>query len=374
VIARELVSIVKSLDTTRPIVTANNNPGKGNNIIESGAFDLIGYNYHHNDWAAFRKRWLDKKMIVTESTSALETRGYYDLVSIDSIRRWPERWDKPFTNPQGGYTVSAYDNVSTPWGSTHEESVKALLKSDHVSGMYIWTGFDYLGEPTPYSWPARSSYFGIIDLAGFPKDVYYMYQSVFTSKPVLHIYPHWNWKQGDTVDVVGYYNNADDVELFLNGKSLGTQNKTGDDLHVKWRVPFEAGTLKAVSRKNGKIILTKEIKTAGKPARIILKADRNKIHADGNDLSFITATIVDKNGITVPDANNLIQFKISGQGFIAGVDSGDPTSHESFKGDKHTALNGLALAIIQSNEKKGNITLTAAADGLVSSTIMIEAR
>jgi beta-galactosidase len=374
VIARELVSIVKSLDTTRPIVTANNNPGKGNNIIESGAFDLIGYNYHHNDWAAFRKRWPDKKMIVTESTSALETRGYYDLVSIDSIRRWPERWDKPFTNPNGGYTVSAYDNVSTPWGSTHEESVKSLLKSDHVSGMYIWTGFDYLGEPTPYSWPARSSYFGIIDLAGFPKDVYYMYQSVFTNKPVLHIYPHWNWKQGDTVDVIGYYNNADDVELFLNGKSLGARNKTGDDLHVKWRVPFEAGTLKAVSRKNGKIVLTKEIKTAGKPAKIILKADRNVIQADGNDLSFVTATIVDKNGITVPDANNLVQFKISGQGFIAGVDSGDPTSHESFKGDKHTALNGLALAIIQSNEKKGKITLTATADGLVSSTIMIEAK
>jgi beta-galactosidase len=201
-----------------------------------------------------------------------------------------------------------------------------------------------------------------------------MYQSVFTNKPILHIYPHWNWKQGDTVDVVCYYNNADEVELFLNGKSLGTQNKTGDDLHVKWRVPFEAGTLKAVSRKNGKIILTKEIKTAGKPAKIILKADRNVIQADGNDLSFITATIVDKNGIPVPDANNLIQFKISGQGFIAGVDSGDPTSHESFKGDRHTALNGLALAIIQSNERKGNITLTATADGLASSTILFEAR
>jgi beta-galactosidase len=374
VIARELVSIVNSLDTTRPIVTANNNPGKGNNIIESGAFDLIGYNYHHNDWAAFNKRWPEKKMIVTESTSALETRGYYDLVSIDSIRRWPKRWDRPFTNPNGGFTVSAYDNVSAPWGSTHEESVKALLKSDHVSGMYIWTGFDYLGEPTPYSWPARSSYFGILDLAGFPKDVYYMYQSVFTNKPILHIYPHWNWKQGDTVDVVGYYNNADEVELFLNGKSLGTQSKMGDDLHVKWRVPFQAGTLKAVSHKNGKTILTKQIKTAGKPAKIILKADRNVIQADGNDLSFITATIVDKNGIPVPDANNLIQFKISGQGFIAGVDSGDPTSHESFKGDRHTALNGLALAIIQSNERKGNITLTATADGLASSTILFEAR
>lgn len=374
VIARELVSIVKALDTTREIVTANNETGTHNNIIQSGAFDLIGYNYHHNEWASFPERWPGKKLIITESTSALETRGFYDLVPFDSIRRWPKRWDIPFENPNGGYDVSAYDNVSTPWGSTHEESVKALLKSDHVSGMYIWTGFDYLGEPTPYSWPARSSYFGIIDLAGFPKDVYYMYQSVFTNKPVLHIYPHWNWKQGDTVDVIGYYNNADDVELFLNGKSLGKQNKTGDDLHIKWRVPFEAGTLKAVSRKNGKIVLIKEIKTAGAPAKIILKADRNNIDADGNDLSFITAIIVDKNGVMVPNANDLIQFKISGPGFIAGVDSGDPVSHESFKGDKHTALNGLALAIIQSNGKKGPITFSASARGMSSSTIVLEAR
>ncbi|MEO6814647.1 MAG: sugar-binding domain-containing protein, partial [Ginsengibacter sp.] len=349
VIARELVSIVKALDTTREIVTANDETGIYNNIIQSGAFDLIGYNYHHNEWAGFHKRWPGKKMIVTESTSALETRGYYDLVPFDSIRRWPERSAKPFTNPLGGYTVSAYDNVSTPWGSTHEESVKALLKSDHVSGMFIWTGFDYLGEPTPFSWPARSSYFGIIDLAGFPKDVYYMYQSVFTTKPVLHIYPHWNWKKGDTVDVIGYYNNADEVELFLNNKSLGIRKKSGNDLHVKWAVPFEPGTLKAISRKKGKTVLVKEVKTAGAPAKIILKADRNNINADGKDLSFITATIVDKDGITVPDADNLIQFKISGSGFIAGVDSGDPVSHESFKGDKHTALNGLALAILQSD-------------------------
>jgi beta-galactosidase len=374
VIARELVSIVKELDTTREIVTANNETDTHNNIIQSGAFDLIGYNYHHNEWASFPKRWPGRKLIITESTSALETRGQYDLVPFDSIRRWPKHWDIPFKNPNGGYTVSAYDNVSAPWGSTHEESVKALLKSEHVSGMYIWTGFDYLGEPTPYSWPARSSYFGIIDLAGFPKDVYYMYQSVFTNKPVLHIYPHWSWKQGDTVDVVCYYNSADEVELFLNGKSLGKKSKNVDDLHVKWTVPFEAGTLKAISTKNGKIVLTKEIKTAGAPAKIILKADRNRIDGDGNDLSFITATVVDKNGVMVPDANNLIQFKIAGQGFIAGVDSGDPISHESFKGDKHTALNGLALAIIQSNGKKGPITLSATAKGLQSANIVIDAR
>ncbi|HXR84131.1 MAG TPA: glycoside hydrolase family 2 TIM barrel-domain containing protein [Hanamia sp.] len=374
VIARELVGIVKSLDTTREIVTANNEPYKGNNIIESGAFDLIGYNYHQNEWAGFHNIWPGKKMIVTESTSALETRGYYELGPFDSIRRWPERWDKPFKNPNGTYSVSAYDNVSTPWGSTHEESVKALLKSDHVSGMYIWTGFDYLGEPTPYSWPARSSYFGIIDLAGFPKDVYYMYQSVFTNKPVLHIYPHWNWNKGDTVDVIAYYNNADEVELFLNNKSLGIRKKSGDDLHVKWTVPFEPGTLKAISRKNGKTVLTDEVKTAGVASKIILKADRNKINADGKDLSFITATIVDKNGVVAPRADNEIHFKINGAGFIAGVDNGSETSHESFKGNKHAALNGLALAILQSNGKKGSITLTATSEGLQPATVVIETK
>ena len=374
VIARELVGIVKSLDTSREIVTANNNTGPHNNIVLSGAFDLVGFNYNQNAWDKFHEIWPGKKMIVTESTSALETRGHYDLLPFDSIRRWPKRWDIPFKNPDGGYTVSAYDNVSAPWGSTHEESIKALLKSDHVSGMYIWTGFDYLGEPTPYSWPARSSYFGIIDLAGFPKDVYYLYQSIFTKKPVLHIYPHWNWKKGDTVDIVAYYNNADEVELFLNGKSLGIKSKSGDDLHVLWRVPFRQGTLKAVSRKNGKIVLIREVKTAGEAAKIILKADRNIITADGKDLSYITATIVDKNGVTVPTADNLIHFKISGAGFIAGVDNGDPVSHEPFKADKHTAINALALAILQSNGKKGKIMLTATSDGLKSSTLIIETK
>lgn len=372
--ARELVGIIKSLDTTREIVTANNEPGKGNNLIESGAFDLIGVNYHHQMWDKFHDMWPGKKMIVTESTSALEMRGYYDLAPFDSIRRWPERWDKPFTNPNGGYTVSAYDNVSTPWGSTHEESVKAFLKSDLISGMFIWTGFDYLGEPTPFTWPARSSYFGIIDLAGFPKDVYYMYQSEFTKTPVLHIYPHWNWKQGDTVDVIGYYNNADEVELYLNNKSLGIRKKSGDELHVKWTVPFEPGTLKAISRKNGKTVLVEEVKTAGAPAKIILKADRNNIHADGKDLSFITATIVDKDGNTAPHADNEIHFKTSGSGFIAGVDNGSETSHESFKGNKHAAFNGLALAILQSNGKKGKITLTATSEGLQSATVVVETK
>lgn len=374
VIARELAGIVRSLDNTRPITSALNETATWNNIFQSGALDLVGFNYAHQKWGDFLNQFPGQKFIVTESTSALETRGHYDLVPFDTIRRWPYRWDQEFKGGNPDLTVSAYDNVSTPWGSTHEESIKPLLKYDHVSGMYIWTGFDYLGEPTPYPWPARSSYFGIIDLAGFPKDVYYLYQSVFTNKPVLHIYPHWNWKQGDTVDVVAYYNNADEVELFLNGKSLGKQSKNGEELHVKWRVPFAAGTLKAVSTKNGKIVLTKEVKTAGEAYKLTLKADRNIITADGKDLSFVTVEVRDKNGILVPNAKDLIKFSISGEGFIAGVDNGDPVSMESFKSNQHTALNGKALCIVQSNGSKGNIKLTASAGRLRSSTIQIVAQ
>ncbi|RYZ46259.1 MAG: DUF4982 domain-containing protein, partial [Chitinophagaceae bacterium] len=212
------------------------------------------------------------------------------------------------------------------------------------------------------------------DLAGFPKDVYYLYQSEFTSKPVLHLYPHWNWKNGDTVDVVSYYNNADAVELFLNGKSLGAKAKKGDELHIKWRVPFAPGELKAVSKKGGKTVMTKSVKTAGVPNRLLLKADRKAIKADGEDLSFVTVEIVDKDGVLVPRADNLIRFSISGNGSIAGVDSGSPVSQESFKDNSHTALNGKALCIVQTNGKKGGITVTASAEGLQSATVQIVAQ
>jgi beta-galactosidase len=371
--ARELVGIVKERDTTRPIVTANNEINSYNNLIRSGAFELVGYNYNHARWGNFNKEWPGKKLIITESTSALETRGHYDLVPADTIRRWPKRWDLPLENGNPDLTVSASDHVSAPGGSTHEESVRELKKHALVSGMYIWTGFDYLGEPTPYPWPARSSYFGIIDLAGFPKDVYYMYQAAFTNTPVLHIFPHWNWKQGDTVDVVCYYNNADEVELFLNGRSLGTQSKKGDALHVKWRVPFAPGVVKAVSKKNGSTVLSKEIKTAGAPYKLMLKADRNKIKADGDDLSFVTVEVTDRDGVIVPDANNLIKFSLSGPAFIAGVDSGDPVSLEPFKSNQHTALNGKALCIVRSNGRKGEIKLTASAAGLLAATVTLKA-
>ncbi|MEO8763171.1 MAG: beta-galactosidase GalB [Ginsengibacter sp.] len=369
-IARELAAIIKNLDTTRPVTAALNEPYPNNAIIRSGALDLIGYNYHHKEFANFQKTFPGQKFIGTETVSALETRGEY-LMPADSLHRWPERWDKPFNEGTPNLTCSSYDNVSTPWGSTHEETWKVVKKYNFLSGQFIWTGFDYIGEPTPYRWPARSSYFGIIDLAGFPKDLYYMYQAEWTSRPVLHLFPHWNWKQGDTVDIICYYNNADGVELFLNGKSLGTKSKTGEDLHIKWRVPYDPGTLKAFSKKDGKIVLTSEVQTAGAPARLILNADRKTIDADGNDLSFVTVTVVDKNGTVVPYADNLIQFAINGAGFIAGVDNGSQTSLESFKGHQHRALNGLALVVVQSNGKKGTITVTGSSASLESSALLI---
>lgn len=387
--SKELADIVKNLDKTRPI-TAAMNPPVNMNIDEvtlqfekskiyinplagSGNLDLIGYNYAHQTFEHHKTNFPKTPFIATETTSALATRGYYDKVS-DTIINWPIKWDIKFTGGNPGNTVSAYDHVKTPWGSTHEATWKIIKKHDFLSGMYIWTGFDYIGEPTPYEWPSISSYFGIVDLAGFPKDVYYMYQSEWTDKTVLHLFPHWNWKVGDNVDVWAYYNNADEVELFLNGKSQGIKSKKGDDLHIMWRIPYQPGTLKAVSRKNGKIVAEKTIKTAGEPAALQLTPDRSTIKADGNDLSFVTVDIMDENGIFVATANNEIHFSVKGNGKIVGVTSGDPVSHESMKGNKHTALSGKCLVIIQSAKNAGEIELTASSEGLRSRSVIINAK
>jgi beta-galactosidase len=379
-IVRELCSIVRSLDTTRPIITANDHPDSSNQILQTNVLDLIGFNYHQYLWKAVFSMWPKKPFLSTESVSAYESRGYYNMPS-DSIMRWPEDWRKPFTDGNKNLTCSSYDNCSASWGSTHEESLKEFLKEDYLAGMFVWTGFDYIGEPTPYSWPARSSYFGIVDLAGFPKDAYYLYQSVWTNKPVLHLLPHWNWsdktslpKYGDSIDVWAYYNDADRVELFLNGKSLGMRAKSGDALHVMWRVKYDPGTLMVVSSKNGKKVLADSVRTAGKPAKIVLSADRNSIDADGKDLSFVTVKIEDAGGNLIPNADNEVQFKISGDGFIAGVDNGSETSMESFKADHRKAFSGMCLAIIQSNGEKGTIELSATSQGLQAAKAEITAK
>lgn len=366
----ELAGIVRSLDSTRPITTGNNFPNPENSFIQSKALDLIGYNYAQGDYEKFLEWHPEKAFIATETVSSLVTRGCYDMPS-DSIRRWPYRWDQEFLDGNTDNTCSSYDNCHAPWGSTHEETLKLIKKHDYLSGMFIWTGFDYLGEPTPYVWPSRSSYFGIIDLAGFPKDIYYMYQSEWTDKTVLHIFPHWNWVEGQDVDVWAYFNNADEVELFLNNKSVGVKQKSGDDLHVQWKVPFEAGTLKAVSRKGGNDIMVKEITTSGEASMIKATADRTSIKVGGEDLSFITVDILDKNGNLVPRASNLVSIKINGDASIAGVDNGSQTSHDSFKAEQVKAFNGKCLVIIRSGCKAGKVQITLSCDGMIDQEVDI---
>ena len=373
-ITRELVGIVKSLDNTRPVTSALSEADpKKNFIYQSGALDVLGFNYHPETYADFPKNYPGQKFLASETVSGYATRGYYDTPT-DSTRHWPTSSKAKLTQGNPEFAVTAYDNVAAYWGATHEVYWKIIKKYDFLSGEFVWSGFDFIGEPVPYPWPARSSYYGIIDLAGFPKDVYYMYQSEWTTKPVLHLLPHWNWEPGKTVDVWAYYNNADEVELYLNGRSLGVRKKQGDDLHVSWKVPYEAGTLRATSRLNGKIVLTEEVKTAGAPARIELVADRKLIKSDGKDLSFVTVRVLDAAGNLVPNADNLINFTVKGKGLLAGVDNGSQSSMESFKEPHRKAFHGLCLAIVQAMQSPGVITLTAQGDGLKPATVIIRVR
>ena len=360
-ITKELVNIVKSIDKTRPVTCAltENIPEK-NFIYQSGALDVLGFNYKHKDYYDFPEKFKGEKIIASESASALETRGHYDLPS-DTIKRWPPAHNAPFDG-NDDYTVSAYDQVSAYWGATHEENWKTVKSLDFIAGTFIWTGFDYLGEPIPYPYPARSSYFGIVDLTGLPKDVYYMYQSEWTDKDVLHVFPHWNWEEGQQVDVWAYYNNADEVELFLNGKSLEKKSKQNDDLHIMWRVTYEPGTLKAISRKDGKVVLEKEIHTAGKPSKIELIANKESIKNNHYDLVYVTVNIKDADGNLVPKANNLVNFEVTGGGKIVGVDNGYQANLSSFKTSKIKAFNGKCVVIIQSNGKAETILLKASSN------------
>ena len=302
-LTRHLADIVKKYDPwgARPVTAGCNEPDPKNHLFKSGAIDVIGFNYHHQ-WAKdVPRNFPDKPFIFSESVSALQTRGYYRMPS-DSIYTAPVEWWLPYTDPS--FKCSAYDNMHASWSSTHEETWDVVKHNDFVGGQFIWTGFDYIGEPTPYAYPARSSYFGIIDLAGLPKDSYYMYQSEWTKKPVLHLFPHWNWLPGQQIDMWCYYNQADEVELFINGKSQGIRKKKvhgegnegkayavsanagvnaaadaanagafdrSTEYHVMWRVNFEPGEVKVVARKQGREISSQTIKTAGPPHHLVLK-------------------------------------------------------------------------------------------------------
>ncbi len=368
-ITARLAEIIKNLDPTRPVTAGCNEPSPGNHLFRSGAIDVIGYNYHNQNVPAVPRLFPGKPFIITESVSALMTRGFYEMPSDNMMQR-PARWDRPYFNPT--FSCSAYDNVRTPWGSHHEENLIFLNSQPFVAGQYIWTGFDYIGEPTPYGWPARSSYFGIVDLAGFPKDIYYLYQSEWTDTPVLHLFPHWNWTPGEQIDMWCYYNNADEVELYINGVSQGVRSKDAEHLHVVWNVTFEPGTVKVVARKDGVETASQEIHTAGEPAQIRLTPDRRTIRSNGTDLSFVTVEILDKDGNLCPNAENLVQFETVGNGFIAGVDNGSPISLERFKDNKRKAFYGKCLVVLQNNGKKGKISLKATSEGLKDAHIDIK--
>jgi len=370
-IARELAGIVRRLDPTRPITSASNNGSPANPMFHAGALDLLGHNYHHAAWPNLPAQFPGEKFIITEAMSALNSRGFYEQPS-DSVASYETPYVKDHgPQPNKSYQLSSYDNRKASWGSLHEESLRLFERYPFLSGMFIWSGIDYLGEPTPYEWPARSSYFGVVDLAGFPKDPFYLYQSAWTDRPMLHLLPHWNWKAGDTIDVWAY-TNGDEVELFLNGGSLGVRRKESDVAHLMWRVVYAPGTLRAVARKGGQVMATEQVKTAGAPARIALVPDRSELRAGGADLSFVTVQVLDRAGVAVPTADLLIRLRVAGAARIAGVDNGDEISHAPFNADRVKLFNGKALVIVRAGERAGTATLTAEADGLEPASVRFE--
>lgn len=354
-LTQHLAEIVKRYDTSRPITAGCNEPDPGNHLFKSGALDIIGFNYHHQWVKDVPKNFPGKPFIFSESVSALQTRGNYMMPS-DSVFKAPKEWWLPYTDPS--YMCSSYDNMHASWSSTHEETWDVVKHNDFVGGQYIWTGFDYIGEPTPYGFPARSSYFGIIDLAGFPKDTYYMYKSEWTPKPMLHLFPHWNWIPGEEIDMWCYYSGADEVELFVNGVSKGVKSKSqqGDALvteyHVGWRVTFDPGEIKAVSRKDGKVVCEQTIRTAGAPDHIRLSVDYQ-----GKETTFIKAEVVDKDGNICPWAEDQICFIFEGEGGILGTDNGCQTSMERFTSPLRRAFFGKCLVVVKG---KGSITAKSA--------------
>ncbi|MBQ4632387.1 MAG: DUF4982 domain-containing protein [Prevotella sp.] len=368
-LTRHLADIIKRYDTTRPITAGCNEPSPKNHLFKSGAIDIIGYNYHNSDIKNVPENFPGKPFILAESVSSLMTRGHYVMPS-DSVIVAPSRWDKPYADPS--YMCSSYDNCHAPWANRHEDTWDIVKHNDFVGGQFMWTGWDYLGEPTPYAYPARSSYFGIIDLAGFPKDIYYMYQSEWTEKDVLHIFPHWNWIEGQTVDLWCYYNNADEVELFVNGCSEGIRRKADShQFHVMWQVEFQPGEIKVVARKDGKDVRSKTVRTAGAPYAIRLTPDRATIDSDGKSMCFVTVEVTDKDGNLCPLATNQIFFDIDGEAVIAGVDNGCQTSLERFKANNRKAFFGKCLVVLQSTKKAGDITLTAKSAGLEKAVLSI---
>jgi beta-galactosidase len=380
-IVRSLMEICHREDPTRPVTSACDNiaaDGGATTLAFLKELDIVGYNYVDR-WHERRELYYsidrhdhpDWKMIGTESISNGGLRGEYSM-GKDSSAVYADYNFRMINSAQLWKFVGAHE---------------------YVIGDFMWTGIDYLGEAF---WPYKNASSGVLDLCGFPKDGYYFYQSQWTEKPMIHLFPHWNWaaREGQVIPVL-CYTNCDAVELFLNGKSLGEKriefprqgnsgawnrydkplvNPTTADLHIQWDVSYALGVLRAVGKKAGKIACVQEMRTAGKPAAIKLSVDRDTVSADARDVAHVEVRILDVDGNIVPTADNLITFIIEGEGKLIGVDNGNPRDHDSYKINRRHAFNGMCLAVVQSTVKSGKIKLNAKGDGLAEAVVEISVR
>lgn len=399
--AQRLIADIRSIDGTRPIVMGSDKyrsvpaPGSPQDQILR-LLDGIGLNYNTaGSVDALHVHYPDKFFFESEAAAEMSTRGAYQD---------PEQLNTGENHTPGKRATSSYDNNVESWSMSGEYGLKKDRDRKFFAGQFLWAGMDYIGEPTPYDvFPVKSSFFGAVDTAGFPKDIYYLFRSQWTTEPMVHLLP-MDWtrhRRGERVQVWAY-SNADTVELFLNGRSLGvrrfdrktttdgrsyleTSEATQDDktvttgpypgsytspngsagkLHLTWDVPFEPGSLVAVARRDGKVVARDEVDSAGRPYALRLRPDRRSMAADGRSLAFVTAEVVDRNGVVVPNADNLVDYRVDGSGFIAGLDNGREEDAEGYKGTAHTVFNGKGLAIVRSDGRPGPIRVTATADGL----------
>ncbi len=356
-IARELVAIIKKYDTTRYTTSAFNFIRDAEKKGMTAAVDVVGFNYSIDAYDEIHQKHPDWFYIASETTAQFDTRGVYHFTLDTLVQTFKDN------------LTSAYDDAGG--GRTHESAWQEVKRRPFLAGLYIWTGFDYLGEPSPYENIGISSNFGVFDLCGFAKDSYYFYKSQWTEAPMVHLLPHWNWKNGEMVDVVAY-SNCDQVQLYLNDRPLDKKSfAQTDKLSLRWRVPFEPGTLRAEGFRNGQRAASCSVKTAGDAARIHLSVDRDRIKADGKDIAFITVKITDKQGNLVPTADHLVFFDIKGSGKIAGVGNGNPISVEPCKGRQRRAFNGMCQVVVQSTKQGGLVTLSASSLGLPETSITI---
>jgi len=375
-IANRLVSIVREEDPTRLATTAMN--WAKPDMPLPAAVDVISLNYQGagirslpGQFPAFRERFPNKVILSSESASALSSRGEYQFPVSGSI-------SGPVRPGSGGdpktRQVSAYELHAADFGTSADRAFAAQDQHPYVAGEFVWTGWDYLGEPTPY-YSSRSSYSGIIDLAGFKKDRFYLYQAKWRPElPLAHLLPHWTWpgREGE-VTPVHLITSGDEAELFVNGKSQGRKKRAAYEYRLRWDyVTYEPGELRAVSYKDGKEWATASVRTADAPAKLELTADRSTIQADGLDLSFVTVRVLDKNGLPAPTAKDSIRFSVDGPGEIVATDNGDPTSFVPFQSPEREAFNGLALVIVRGKPgQTGKVTVRAESAALEAATVTL---